>query len=98
MKKYHLEGLAVISLGIILLIVFVLKVGFNIPPTQNTAAVIGSITSSKTPILNRIDKPVPLNKFQVFDKSSLPTVASFSIHETVILQKPNSISTLPVIR
>ncbi len=66
MKKYHLEGLAVISLGIILLIVFVLKVGFNIPPTQNTAAVIGSITSSKTPILNRIDKPVPLNKFQVF--------------------------------
>ncbi|MCX6757674.1 MAG: hypothetical protein NTZ44_02215 [Candidatus Nomurabacteria bacterium] len=40
MKKYSKIGLGLVSLGIIVLVVFVLKVGFNIPPEDNSATAV----------------------------------------------------------
>lgn len=71
--KYSKIGLILASLGVAVLTVFTLKVGFNIPPADNTAAVISSLNNTNTTLKSGTSTPVSKMVYLLggFDGSSL---------------------------
>jgi len=87
MKNYSKTGLVLGTLGLAILAVFVLKLGFNIPPTDNSASVIQSLSKTLAPVTNNLKSLTDAQRVEIL-KDSNSGLAIKNTKTSIVVTKP----------